>query len=803
MTKDKNIFEKEFSRRKFLKASGLTAASLAILSGCATDKKNYLARNARELPNEYEERHAFANYNYQPINETKVPTACYMCAINCEAVAVLDEDGIVKRMEPNPGTPVSAGALCAKGNAGVEQLYDEERLKTPMQKVGDYDWKEITWDEAFDIMYDKFTAIAESYGPETVVALNRRGYHGSYLRAWLRAYGSPNGPFGQESICDGGKRVAQQLVVGHRGLQCDYRNSKYIMLLGANQFESPRYRLGMIEDILYAQENGAKLVVVDPRFNYTAAKADEFVPIEAGTDLMFLNSMAHVINREGLVDQGFIDTYGNGYDDFIAEVSQDKYAPENASQICGIPAEDIERLAIEFAQAETAVADTSSGIVMSTNGTQADWALLNLVAMTGNMLSEGGVLRKAGVKRETRSFEENNVAEGVKAYHEVLGYPSYEGNPEGGNRNILPECILTPEAVPAGPISDEETISLYNGNGIKSLIVYNTDPVGAQGNKNKIIEAFNNLDFGVVVDIYLNQTAEAMPVGSLALPEATYLERYATRSGNGYTPNLILSQPAIEPLWESKSALWIFTKLGQRFGFSEFMDIDLGEDGLGLEETRAEILDVDQGDGLTIDWDELTQTGVWMKTDTEDRNYKNYEKVFNNEKYYFAFTGDNLNEDHEEYLRTGARPTPTYESYHQKSEDYPLRFMAGGKVLWHTQTSTRNNKYLMQIFDENVIVKDTNYIVMSPQDAADRGLETGSLANVSSPTGNIEGEVLVSERLPIGYVHMTHGFGHIAPSTTLANGVGYDPNILLDNQRVDPQSSCFTAKEEICQVTNV
>lgn len=790
----KDLWKKEISRRKFLKTTGLAVATTAVLTACDT---KYLTEKRRLTPGDNKSvDHRNYPFTYTAEKVNKINTTCYMCAINCTAVGVVDEDGILKRMEPNKLDPVSNGTLCAKGNAGVAQLYDEDRLKTPMRKVGENEWEEITWDQAFDIMYEEFTKIAENYGPETVYALSRRGYYGNLLTAWLRQYGSPNGPLGQESICDGGKRVAQQLAVGASGLYCDFKNSKYIMLFGANQMEAPRYRLGMPGDILTAQENGAKVIVIDPRFNYSAAKADEYHRINSGADGLMIMSMNHVIIREGLEDKAFIEAHSSGFEEYKAEVSKPEYAPEAVAERVGIDAETIERLAIEFAKAESAVADTSSGIIMFQNGTQADLHLLNMVAMTGNMLNEGGILRRQSAKRSNPKFEVDKSKD-KKNFWSSLGYVEYKGHPEGGNRNIIADCILNPEAVPTGPLVEEETMPIYEGKGLRGMIVYQTDPVGAQADTERLIKAFNALDFGVVIDIYLNQSAEALPIGGLCLPEATYLERYAARSINAYTSALALSQAVVPPMWESKSAYWIFTKLGQRFGYEEFLALDPeGEEQAMIDAVEK----ADQGDGLFVDFAKLKEEGVWMLKDPDARNYQNYTKVFPNEKYRFAFVGDDINDDHKMFVSVYGSPVPKYIEPVSTTDEYPLRFMSGGKVMWHTQTSTRNNKYLMQIFDENVIIKDKNYVIMSPADAEERGIASGDMAVVSSPTNSIEGEVLVTERVPKGYVHMTHGFGHRAPQMHMAHQVGQDSGDLVNGTRVDPYSNTFTMKEEICNV---
>ena len=160
----KDLWKKEISRRKFLKASGLAAASSLVLTACNQPRK--LLDGKLVAPGEVAVD--TLAHTYAKENITKINTACYMCAINCAAVGVVTEDNIVKRVEPNPLDPVSGGSLCAKGNAGVAQMYDEDRLKYPMRKTATHTWEQISWDEAFDIMYEQFTRIANEYGPETV-----------------------------------------------------------------------------------------------------------------------------------------------------------------------------------------------------------------------------------------------------------------------------------------------------------------------------------------------------------------------------------------------------------------------------------------------------------------------------------------------------------------------------------------------------------------------------------------------------------------------------------------------------------
>ncbi|QUH21182.1 molybdopterin-containing oxidoreductase family protein [Alkaliphilus sp. B6464] len=779
------LWEKHISRRSFLKASGVATGTMLFLSGCNQSKGDDV--EADSITN-------VETASAKTENVTVVPTACYMCAIYCGAKAVVGDEGRVLRIEPNKKDLTSGGGLCPKGNSGVQLLYDADRLKYPMKKTGPYQWEKISWDEAFDTIYEKLTDIKEKYGPETLILMNRRGHYASLLKGFASNYGTPNGPFGSGSICEGGKRVGNKLVLDNTSALADYKNSKYIILMGANQMEAPRYRLAFPKEIIEAKRNGAKLVVVDPRFAYSSAKADEYLPITPGTDAALLMGMAHVIIKENIYDKEFVENYGQGFDVYKKEVLKDKYKPENVEKITGIAAETIIRIAREFATAESAVVDSSSGLYMWSNAVQNQQALQSLNALVGSICKKGGMVYPRGGKTNSIEFT-NNVTE--KKYYAQAGYPSYKGNPHDGNRNIFPAAILTPEAVPAGPLSNAKTASVNNGNGIKAAIIYNTEPVGAQMNGKLTKEAMEKLEFGIVIDLYLTQTAEALPVGGIVLPECTYLERTIVNKPTSFVPYLNINQKVVEPQWESKSGHWIFVKLGKRFGYEDFMAMDENDE---VGAARDSIAGVEQADGSFADWDELIREGVWIGKDTEPK-YGNYDKLKDG-KFQFALVGE-LDEVQELYLKAGGGITAEYvEPKNRPSKEYPLYFMAGGKVIWHTQTSTRNIPYLMQCFDKNAIVKDTNYLIISPADAEERGIKSGDRVLVRSKTNEVEVETLVSERVPKGYTHMTHGFGHDAPTLTLANNNGANSSLLVDEKRMD-LANCLTAKEETCQVYKI
>lgn len=359
-----------------------------------------------------------------------------------------------------------------------------------MRKVGENQWESISWEEALDTVYDELQRIKEEYGPECVSFLRRRSSTFLWER-FANSYGSPN----QEaaaSICEAGKMVSNTITTGTNGIMCDFKNSKYIMLLGASQMEAPRWRLRHAKDILDARDNGATLVVVDPSMSYTGAKADEFIPIKPGTDGMLLLSIVKVLIEEGLYDKDFVEEYGVGFEDFRAEVEKTDYAPEAAEKVTGVPADKIRELARGMGENKPAICDSSSGIHKFQNGTLNHWALMCVNGLLGSIEVPGGVNFVRGGSVSWPDVGENNIEK--KAHYNEGGW-GYGDSLNMENRALVSYGILNPEEYPAGPFVDADTVPLYNGNGFKAAFVYHTDPVISHSNSDLVKEAFQNLEF--------------------------------------------------------------------------------------------------------------------------------------------------------------------------------------------------------------------------------------------------------------------------------------------------------------------
>jgi thiosulfate reductase/polysulfide reductase chain A len=901
------------NRRQFLKVAGLTTGAVVAGSGSAF---------ARQLPGL--RRPALVRVEARPVLVTApantVHTACNMCSNFCAASAIRETvagSTVVRRVEARAGHPNTRGGLCAKGQAAVQLLYDPDRLKTPLRKRTDGSWEVRTWTDAFNDVADGLQAIRGTTAASTTAAgrlaasrvyfLQRRGSFAGMWGAFRAEFGSKN-VAASAPICDAAKRLGTWLGVAAARRVRDQRATNYTLLFGRNELEAARYRLGFTRELLENIRTN-RLVVVDPRFTYTASKANQYVPIIPGTDLMLILSMCRVILDNSLTDAGRIaGTINNTVEPttgahwrsnawanvlrlhtnslarlaaFRDEVFKAQYAPAAAEAVCGVPAATITRLAGEFCGVIdpatgftrgrptnwAAVADTTSGMAKYSQGTMTNWAMNCLTGLAGGFNIAGGYLATAA-PTAPRSWSFGSPSLGAVAADETLtraaGWP-FNGtvgtaNTEG-YRTLIPYAILNslPSAhpdfrrVPAGPLAAPadgsgviHTIdgvrwadvygggSATGGGGIQGLFINHTDPAVADADSDLWAKALPRLRFAVAMDVYLNTTHELFPPGSYVLPECTALERTdaVTPTGVAGSPVLNLWQRAVAPLHDSRSGYAIFAGLGA--AMSARHGVDAGP-GTGAETTYfnkqapaptydlitpsgsgrvfrhdparevefTQIIWHNVNIGGVRTWADLTGNGGWW-TDATPTTTADPEVRFS---FVSGEANVNVVEFRQVWENTSASTftTPLVPQWraprNTPTTTFPLRFMAGGKVMWHTMAATANLPYLVQDFDAQAEVRHTNYLLINPTDATARGITSGTTVIVSSANGSrLSVQALVTERIRAGYVSLFHGYGENAPTKRTAHNRGVNPNRLTSSLRIDAGTGQFTVNEELVQV---
>ncbi|NCT22388.1 molybdopterin-dependent oxidoreductase, partial [bacterium] len=268
-----------------------------------------------------------------------ISTMCEMCVWRCGVLAKI-KDGRVVKLDGNPEHPHSRGNLCPRGQSGLMNTYDPDRVLTPLIRVGkrgEGKFRPASWEEALDLVASKMTEIKNKYGAEAMVFSSTHNLSQPLFENLLYAFGSPN--YGtQRSLCFNAMIVANTMTYGMEEPARIYDDKlEYILLTGRNLMEA--ISTSETHDLSAAIDRGAKLVYLDPRFTKTAAKATEWLPIKPGMDLAFHLALLNVIIKERLYNRSFVEQSTVGFDELKTEVS--KYTPDWAAPLTGIPAETI------------------------------------------------------------------------------------------------------------------------------------------------------------------------------------------------------------------------------------------------------------------------------------------------------------------------------------------------------------------------------------------------------------------------------------------------------------------------------
>lgn len=691
---------KTISRRDFLKLGAAGAGALA-LGQMLPPKVAQAARAAGHINAE---------------GDGFVHSMCEMCVWRCGLVAKI-VDGRVVKLDGNPEHPHSRGNLCPRGQSGLMNTYDPDRVLTPLIRVGkrgEGKFREATWDEALDLVASNMLAIKEKYGPEAMVFSSTHNLSQPLFENLLYAYGSPN--YGtQRSLCFNAMIVSNLMTYGMEEPARIYDDQlQYILLTGRNLLEA--ISTSETHDLITAIDRGAKVVYLDPRYTKTASKATEWLPIKPGMDLAFHLALLNIIIGEKLYDQAFVDKYTVGFDELKQEVA--RYTPEWAAPLAGIPAETIARIAREFAAAAPhALAHNgwrTSNFVNSFH-TQRAISILNALVGNWNVTMAAAAAEGAGLGAPPQPAYPRVSAlrlDGVPWKYPVVPFKI-------GVFQELRDNILS-----ADP---------YQAHG---WFISRQNPVMSLPDRAKTLEAFGKMDFIATVDIVLNDTAWFSDV---VLPEASYLERYDPLLPVG--DKAFLRQPVIEPQGEAKSALWIYKQLGERLGLGDFFQYADEEDYLRQQ---------------------LAPLGVSLE-EVKEKGYAEMPEGGEEAGFAWSTPSGKIELYSDTLAKVGFPGVPTWQEPPQPAEGQ--FFMLTGKIATSTQFGTQNNQLLHKYSEEP-------RLWMNAKTAADLGLATDDWVAVTSDVGQIHTKLLATQAIRPDCVYMTPGYGHLSKGLKTAYGVG-------------------------------
>lgn len=488
------------------------------------------------------------------------------CPDTCSLLINVDEQGRGSKLRGNPEHPVTRGFLCGKVAKYLDREYSPDRLLYPQKRVGakgEGKFERISWDEALDTIASKLTGIAAEFGAEAILPYSYAGtmglLNGSGMdRRFFHRLGASKL---DRTICSsaGGEALTRSFGIRVTAEPEQFAHSKLIIAWGANILTTNVHLWPFITE---ARRKGAKFYVIEPVKKKTGEVADRFFRINPGTDLALALGLMHVILRENLQDQDYIDRYTNGF----AELKQlaSSYTPERVEGITGIGREDIVMLAREYATTRPAMIRANYGVQRSDRGGAAIRAICALPALTGAWREIGG-----GVQMSTSGGYQFNRAS--------LELPGLGPATRTINMSELGKALTEVDDPP-----------------VKALVVYNTNPAAVAPNLNLVRKGFLRPDlFTVVLEQFQTDTAD---FADILLPATTFLEHTDLYYGYGHY-YLQMARPALAAPGECKSNVEVFRLLAKRMGFEDAC-FDESEDSMiaGLLRSGHRYMD-----GITVE----------------------------------------------------------------------------------------------------------------------------------------------------------------------------------------------------------
>jgi len=521
-------------RRDFLKAMQ-TAAAAAAFSPLLTSCRG---------PDRPRSRVATAVPPPRGAPESWVVSTCGACPGGCGIRARLVAGRLVG-IAGNPLHPVNRGGLCPLGISGAHAVYHPDRIRGPLRRSGG-ELRPTSWDEALSTLTARLRDLRQRGLSHTVALLDgTRGLSRDVAARFLGAYGSPN-HLGGRPWNDVTATEAMRAMQGvETGAAYDLENARFILAFGSGWLEGAWSPVGAARAYGIARRGRksgrVQVVQVEPRLSVSAAHADEWVPIQPGTDGVLALGLMHMVLREGLENRQFLDQWGFGFDWLRALVLRD-YHPDAVSERTGVSVANIIRLARQFASTRPAVAVGDDRNGPGVQSVESGMAIHALNAVVGAVNSPGGVLTPPGVPLDP-----------LPAFgSDERGARGRAAPPLGGGRAD-------------GPSALQAWLEGAGSYPVNLLVAYGSDPLAMLGGGERARVALRKVPFVVSFSAFLDDTAR---LADLVLPDHAWLERWQddpTFTSRGF-PVLGLRQPVLKPRHDTRHAAEVLAEVGRGVG---------------------------------------------------------------------------------------------------------------------------------------------------------------------------------------------------------------------------------------------
>ncbi|MQY67619.1 MAG: formate dehydrogenase subunit alpha, partial [Dehalococcoidia bacterium] len=648
---------------------------------------------------------------YRGTSTTTVDTVCPFCGCGCILHLEVKDNQIV-RVKPGE-SPVNHGTLCVRGCYGYDFIQSPERLTDPLVKTED-DFQKASWEEATSQVAAEFKRLKEAYGADSLAVLgsskctNEENY---LLQRLARAILGTNNIDNGNRLYGSASRVGLGQSIGFPGTTNsleELENSAAIMVIGANPASSaPAVGYAIKRAVKY---NGAKLLLVDVRPTKLNPFAHIWLSPKVGTDVALLNGLARVIIEEGLFDEEFIARKTDNFDELSDSLKS--YTLERVEKVTGIPKQDIQRAARTLAEAEWASIVYGNGITQHVNGVDSVMAVANLAMLTGNIERRGGGIF---------ALQQENNAQGACDMGSLPDFlPGYKSLDDEQAKSDFEKRWGGSLPSHAG-LSAMEMIEQAQKGKLKGMLIVGENPASSFPRPSLVRKALASLEFLVVADMFLTETAR---LADVVLPSASFAEKEGTFTNfEGRTQPV---RKAIEPIGEClpdwKIILRLSKEMGQPMPYSSPQEVMNEIEELVPFYQPPASADLEKED---VDWAELESDSVRTK-----RLYKGpFPSGFGR-------------------LSPAEYTPPTDLS----GNGYPLTLLSGS-ILHHFGSGTRSSRSSrLKEFSPH------SWVEISQDDAKRLRVGDSDPVKVISSVGELTTTVKLTDSLPSGLLFMPVSF---------------------------------------------
>ena len=713
------------NRRDFLKLVGVGGAGAAAGFALRESAKNPPAQLIPYLVPPEEIIPGVANW---------YASVCTQCSAGC-GIIVRVMEGRAKKIEGNPLHPINKGKLCARGQASLQALYNPDRIKNPLKRKGERgkgEFQEITWEEGVAMLSENLSTLRNKKETEKLYLLTSslRGHLNSFLGNFMKAYGSSNylqyELFQHENLL-----FANNIALGQDVLPYyDIENTKFLLCFGADFLNT------WISPVNYSQGYGhmrqgrpgirGRVVQIEPRLSLTGANADEWVPIKPGAEGFLALGMAYAILEQGYYKGADVQQWKN---------ILNKYHPRDVAVLTDVSEEKIRTLAKEFAINKPSLAIGGENIASYEEGVSQLIAVNILNHLAGNIGKSGGVIPNP----KTAS-----VLSRRGAIKKITGF--------------------------AKDASDGK---------VKTLILYNTNPVFTTPKTMKIEEAINNIPFIVSLSSFMD---ESTAMADLILPTHISLEDWGddfAEPSVGYSIATVM-QPAVSPVSNTRNAGDILIAVAKNIGNTLQKEIPWDGFSAFLKDSWKKIYDKNKGTVIketTFDefWDKMLATGGWWVPEAPPLK-----------------PGSISSKEISVYLQR--EPSP----FDGDDKNYPF-YLCLYPHSGYLDGRGANLPWLQEMPDPMTSVVWGIWVEMNPKTAQSMGIQDGDMVSVESPYGNINIPVYLYPGIRPDTVSIPIGQGHRLYGRYAADR-GVNPMEILPF-KVDPKSGAIPLNSTRVKIT--